>query len=143
MPELLIDVADYKHVPDGPGVMLIGHEADYSLDETGGRLGLLYNRKIKGAGPPQEALAQAHSAALHACKLLEQESVFQGKLAFDRGDLQVIVNDRLIAPNNMETWNRLAPEITHYFDGVFGKGSFTLQHIGEPRDRFIVSVVHG
>ena len=27
-----IDVADYAHVPDGPGVMLIGHEADRSID---------------------------------------------------------------------------------------------------------------
>ena len=30
--ELLIDVADYRHVPAGPGVVLIGHEANYSLD---------------------------------------------------------------------------------------------------------------
>src|ERR1043165_8660714 len=29
--ELLIDVADYLHVHNGPGIMLIGHEADYSL----------------------------------------------------------------------------------------------------------------
>ena len=28
--ELLIDVADYSHVPDGPGVMIIGHHADYA-----------------------------------------------------------------------------------------------------------------
>ncbi len=50
-PELLIDVADYRHVPNGPGVMLIGHEANYSLDMTKGRLGLLYNRKQAGGGP--------------------------------------------------------------------------------------------
>jgi hypothetical protein len=142
-PELMIDVADYKHVPDGPGIMLIGFEADYSLDESGGRLGLLYNRKLKSPGTAQESLAQAHSAALHACKLLEQEPVFQGKLSFDQGDLQLIINDRLVAPNNKETWDRLSPEITRYFDTVFGKGSYTLQHVGEPRDRFIVSVVRG
>ncbi|MCG8364404.1 MAG: hypothetical protein MJA27_13865, partial [Pseudanabaenales cyanobacterium] len=28
----LIDVADYSHVPEGPGVMLIGHNAFYSFD---------------------------------------------------------------------------------------------------------------
>src|SRR5205807_2486817 len=43
--ELLIDVADYRHVHHGPGIVLIGHEADYSLDQTDGRLGLRYNRK--------------------------------------------------------------------------------------------------
>ena len=30
---LLIDVADYSHIPDGPGVMLISHEGHYSLDQ--------------------------------------------------------------------------------------------------------------
>ena len=44
-PEMLIDVAEYRHVPAGPGVMLIGHEANYSFDERENRLGLLYNRK--------------------------------------------------------------------------------------------------
>ena len=43
--ELLLDVADYRHVHHGPGLMLIGHEADYSLDQTDGVLGLRYNRK--------------------------------------------------------------------------------------------------
>jgi hypothetical protein len=143
MPELMIDVADYKHVPDGPGVMLIGHEADYSLDEQGGRLGLLYNRKLAGAGTPHEALAQAHNAAIHACKLLEEEPAMRGKLVFNQGDLEVIINDRLEAPNTVDTWNRLSPDLTRYFDGVFGKGSYTLKHIGEPRDRFMVSVVCG
>jgi len=47
-PEMLIDVADYRHVPNGPGVMLIGHEANYSLDSAKGRLGLLYSRKQAG-----------------------------------------------------------------------------------------------
>ena len=28
---LLIDVADYSHVPEGPGIVLIGHDVDYSL----------------------------------------------------------------------------------------------------------------
>ena len=45
--ELLIDVADYLHVHNGPGIMLIGYEADYSLDNRAGRLGLLYNRKAQ------------------------------------------------------------------------------------------------
>src|SRR5580698_8801430 len=43
--ELLLDIADYRHVPEGPGVVLIGLQADYSVDNTGGRLGVRYNRK--------------------------------------------------------------------------------------------------
>ena len=51
LPELTIDVANYQHVPKGPGVVLIGHGADYFLDEGEGRAGLLHNRKRAGLPP--------------------------------------------------------------------------------------------
>jgi hypothetical protein len=140
VPELLIDVADYKHVPDGPGVMLIGYEADYSLDETGGRLGLLYNRKAAVAGDAQAALRQAFDSARSAAHLLETAAPFAGRLHFDDGDVEVIVNDRLLAPNTDATWEALRPEIERFFASVYGEGRFTLERRGEPRDRFRVGV---
>ena len=42
---LLIDVADYDHVSNGPGAVLIANEANIALDFADGRLGLLYFRK--------------------------------------------------------------------------------------------------
>ena len=36
---LLVDVAELLHVPNGPGVIAVGHEADFALDHTGGTLG--------------------------------------------------------------------------------------------------------
>src|SRR5512134_3643410 len=89
MPELLIDVADYLHVHHGPGILLIGHEADYSLDNQAGRLGLLYNRKAPLEGSLPEKLAQAAQAALTAARLLEKEN----GLKFKGQEAQVIVND--------------------------------------------------
>ena len=62
--ELLIDVADYLHVPAGPGMVLIGHEADYSMDQTDHRWGLRYNRKAPLDGTPQDRFAQALRACL-------------------------------------------------------------------------------
>src|SRR5580692_979536 len=53
-PEMLIDVAEYRHVPAGPGVLLIGLEANYSFDERENRLGLLYNRKAPLEGTVQQ-----------------------------------------------------------------------------------------
>src|ERR1700693_2074086 len=69
--ELLIDVADYTHVPAGPGIVLIGHEGNYSVDNTGDRLGVRYNRKAKLNGGNQNVLAQATRAALTACQRLQ------------------------------------------------------------------------
>src|SRR5580658_3847905 len=82
-PEMLIDVADYRLVFAGPGVLLIGHEANYSLDNRENRLGLLYNRKAALDGTFQTRLGQAYRAAFEACDRLERETPFRGKLRFD------------------------------------------------------------
>jgi hypothetical protein len=133
-PEMLIDVADYRHVSAGPGVLLIGHEANYSFDNRENRLGLLYNRKAALDGTFPSRLAQAHRAALEACDRLEQEAPFRGKLKFDRNALEVFVNDRLLAPNNDETWQALRPELEKFFEGS------TVQRTGETRDLFRVAI---
>jgi hypothetical protein len=133
-PEMLIDVADYRHVPAGPGVLLIGHEANYSLDNRENRLGLLYNRKSSLDGNFQSRLEQAHRAALEACDRLESEALFRGKLRFNRNVLEVSINDRLLAPNNDETWRALQPELEKFFAG------FTIERLGEPRDLFRVAI---
>jgi hypothetical protein len=133
-PEMLIDVADYRHVPAGPGVLLIGHEANYSLDNRENRLGLLYNRKAPLDGGFQSRLEQAHHAALEACQRLEREAPFSGKLKFDRSAIEVFVNDRLLAPNNDGTWELLRPEFERFFTG------YRIERHAEPRDLFRVGV---
>src|SRR5262245_21540413 len=110
--ELLIDVADYLHVHHGPGIMLIGYEADYSLDNRAGRLGLLYNRKEQLDGTTQEKLAQAARAALIAAQILEKEN----GLKFNGSEVQIVINDRLLVPNTAETFAALEPDLHAFFD---------------------------
>ena len=133
-PEMLIDVAEYRHVPSGPGVLLIGLEANYSFDERENRVGLLYNRKAALEGTFQSKLAQAHESALAACDRLEKEPAFEGKLKFDRANLEVFINDRLLAPNTEETWQALKPQLEQYFQGR------KIERVGEPRDLFRVAI---
>ena len=137
--ELLIDVADYLHVHHGPGVMLIGHEADYSLDQRAGRLGLLYNRKEQLEGTAQEKLAQAVRAALTAAQILEKEN----GLKFSGSEVQVIVNDRLLVPNTSETFAALEPEVQAFFDKLYCGEEYTLAHYDNPRERFTINVKAG
>jgi hypothetical protein len=133
-PEMLVDVADYRHVAAGPGIVLIGHEANYSFDSRENRTGLLYNRKACLGGTLQGRLNQAYCAVLTACERLEKETAFGGKLRFDRNALEVFVNDRLLAPNTDETWHVLRPELEEFFMG------FRIERRGEPRDLFRVAV---
>src|SRR5688572_23787441 len=63
-PEALpIDVADYSHVPVGPGVMLIGHHADISLDNRQNRVGMLYNRRTILNGSFADKLKHSYEGA--------------------------------------------------------------------------------
>jgi hypothetical protein len=121
--ELLIDVADYAHVVDGPGVMLIGHEGQYGYDLTKGRPGLLYSlRRAKIEDGYDAALRYALRQALQAAALLEQEETLKGKLKFDAGDVLVRINDRLLAPNEASTWKKVEPATRAVLGKVFGDG---------------------
>lgn len=134
--ELLVDVADYRHVHAGPGVVLIGHEANYSLDNAGDRLGLLYNRKADVPGTNHERLRQAVRAALRAAQRLEQEQ----KLKFSGEEAQVIINDRLIAPNTPETFAALEPDLKVLFDYLYGEDNYEFERNSDPRERLTINV---
>src|SRR5690554_2580873 len=82
---LLIDVADYRHVFQGPGIILIGHESDYAMESRDGRLGLLYTRKRQTDADLGAQLRAALRLALAAAQLLEAEPAFEPRLKF-RGD---------------------------------------------------------
>src|SRR5262245_37868989 len=70
---LLIDVADYKHVPQGPGLLLIGHEGDYAIDESDGRLGLRYTLKREPHDNLASQLATTIRRAQGAIRQLETD----------------------------------------------------------------------
>ena len=54
--------------PPARACMLIGHEANYSLDNRENRLGLLYNRKAPLDGTFQSRLGQAHRACARSMR---------------------------------------------------------------------------
>jgi len=140
LPEMMIDVSDYEHVPSGPGIILVCHEAIYGLDEGKGKLGLVYNRRTALNGSVEDRLQQAVKSAESAAALLEREPEFSGKLRFDRNAWEVTINDRMLAPNTEATWKSLEPAIRKVFDQVIGAGKYSLQHHAGERELFRVTV---
>jgi hypothetical protein len=132
---LAIDVADYAHVPAGPGVMLIGHHADISVDNRQNRLGVLYNRKSVLDGSFADKLRHSYERAVAAARKLEQEPEFHGHISFDEFQVEVFITDRLLAPNTEHTWSELRGGIAD----VFGR-SAALQWNGPGRELFRVRV---
>jgi hypothetical protein len=111
----LIDVTDYTHVPLGPGVMLVAHEAHYRLDDQDGRLGLLYARKRSLEGDLPARLQRVLGAALEAAVLLEEDA----GLRFCTDELEIGIEDRLLAPNDDATLAWLRPALEPLLGQLF------------------------
>jgi hypothetical protein len=135
VPELLIDVADYAHVPDGPAVALIGHESDYVLDRADGRLGLLYVNKRGNVDLPA-----ALRRTLRAAELLNAETSLSERITFRTDELLLRVADRLNAPNNNDTYERLLPELRAGLESLYGSSRLELSRVGTERELFGVQV---
>ena len=115
MAEILpVDVADYSHVPMGPGVLLIGHHATVSVDNRENRLGVLYLRKTVLEGSVADKLRHSCQGAVRAARQLEREADLRG-LVFDETSLEMFVNDRLLAPNIPGTWASLRRDLERVF----------------------------
>jgi hypothetical protein len=138
--ELLIDVADYTHVPAGPGIVLIGHEGNYSLDNSGNRLGVRYNRKAAFDGGNQECLTQATLAALTACQRLEAEPSLGGLFRFNGQEIEFFINDRLIAPNDSATREAFDQDFQLFSRKLFRGKEYSISYGTDPRSLFTAYV---
>ena len=137
---LLIDIADYRHVDGGPGVVLIGHEGNYSVDNTDHRLGIRYNRKAVLDGSNQDRLKQAARAALTACQRLEAEPRLGGRLRFNGQEIEIFINDRLVAPNSDATRKAFEPDFQAFSKKLFRGGQYSLSYDSDPRKLFAVTL---
>ena len=136
---LLIDVADYRHVPKGPGVMLIAHEGHYGLDCGAGRVGMLYGRKRDAIGDAADKLREVLRSALRACVALQGESKFDG-LQFDPGDLEIRVMSRLVARNTPDDFAALQASVAPVLGQLFDGAEHTAVQLGDERQPLTMHV---
>ena len=137
----LIDVADYRHVFEGPGVVLIGHDSDYSIESRAGRVGLLYTRKRQPDADLQAQLRASLRLALTACQLLESESSFQPRLKFRADEIEIRFPDRLQLPNQPESFALVRDDLRAVLDELYGEeGAYALPVRQDQRYLFTVGV---
>ena len=137
---VLIDVTNYTHVEDGPGVMLIGHEANWSLDFTDGEPGLLYTRKREALGDVETRLKDAFRLALEACKLLQKDETIENPIEVDTREFIFGINNRLVAPNEDETMEDAREGLTQFFNWLFEGHRVEFERDQRKRSRFSVRV---
>jgi hypothetical protein len=137
------DVADYSHMHAGPGVLLLAHEANISIDQTGNRLGLLYNRKQALSGTTLEKLRTVLASTLETCCRIETEPSLQGKFKFLGGEMLFMINDRLLSPNTEETFQAVRSDLDALAKNVYGEADFALEPDLDSRQRFAVRIAAG
>jgi len=132
---LLLDVADYKHVHQGPGIMLLGHECDYAIDMGRGKPGLMYRHKRELSGSFAERVELVLKRAAKAASLIEEA----GLAAFDTGQAELLVYDRIAAPNTAETLSSFTPALQAALSPHLGEISCAAAN-ADPRGLFGVHI---
>lgn len=124
--EVLIDVADYRHVFRGPGITLVGLDTNYYLDESDetqapgavhGGWGLVCFRK-RALAASQHPVRDALRLALTACDKLEREFGSAGGL-FDAGSLEIRLADRSSPPTGSR-WDDFVDEVRSQLSPLYG-----------------------
>jgi hypothetical protein len=141
---ILLDVADYRHVPEGPGVMLITHEVNFALDYSDGRFGLLAQRKRGQGWNHQERLLELVRATVAFGALLEADPRVAGRFSLEGGAFHYISNDRLLAPNTNAAFAALRPDLIAAAALIYPGRPVTVSRVeNDPRDRLAVNVATG
>ncbi len=142
LPGILLDVADYRHVPDGPGVMLITHHVNFALDTDNGAFGVLAQRKHgNGDAPLAEKIATLARETLAFAALLEADPRVAGKIAVERGQFHFFSNDRLALPNTDAAFEQLRPILADAGTQIFPDATVTITRLpNDPRERLTAVV---
>ena len=134
--EVLLDVADYSHVPNGPVTLLIGHEYDISIDDTDAKRGLLYNRKQPNGSDFAQQLSSAVRAACTICHRLEAEEA----VTFRGDELKLVLNDRLNAPNNENTHNAINDDLQVLLNQLYNGSGVAAERRKDAKQRFTLDI---
>ncbi len=137
--ELLIDVADYSHVHHGPGVVLVGHETFYAIDQAEGRPGLLCRPRRFASREGPSRLRELFRRALRVRVLLQEEPTVGGGFRFRNDEMRLRIHDRRDAPNRKATYEAVEAELSRFLTELYGR-SLRLEPLVHSREPFAVRI---
>ncbi len=136
----LIDVADYAHVPEGPGILLVSDEANIYLDELDGKPGVTYSRKRPISGSLTDRIRTAFAFAIRTAAMLESAADLAGALKFDLTKWSFKINDRLAAPNEDATYQSIEGELRMVLREMFADAPTALLYVPDKLRLFEVTI---
>ncbi len=136
---LLIDVADYSHIPDGPGVMLIAHEGNFSLDQESQQPGIMYMRKTEIVGSFTERFNTVLSTVIKAANRLHDNNMSK-QIDFTPNSFRFIANDRLYAENTADNQDLYKQKIQKALDEKYPDSQFEFVDVSDENERLAFTV---
>jgi len=141
--ELMIDVANYEHVPKGPGIVLICDKAHYYFDVRQNRWGMRYRGRRDARATGEEAIVRAFGSALKAASLLESDPALEGRYGFRTDEVEFGIYDRLRAPSDAATLTAVRPALESSVAALYGEPPESLDLVSGAKEPFLVAIRNG
>jgi len=125
-----VDLADYAHLPRGPGIVLVGQRCNVAFDLADPGPGILYAAKKGLSGSHAERLGAAMQWCLGFSKRLIAEPEFPKDVRLRTDSLELRFNDRLETPNTPATDAELRPAVEQVLNKLYGPGAYALRPLG-------------
>ncbi len=139
-PEVWVDLADYAHMPKGAGILLAGHRGNFSVDLGDPGPGFLYAGKSGHEGSIEQRVLETFRRCLAIVEPLLAEPEYPSALQPAWDSWELVINDRLEAPNTDETDAELRPRIEAALDQLFASGGYTAEREPDPGRRYGFSI---
>ena len=139
-PEDWVDLADYAHMSKGVGILLVGRRANFSIDLGDPSPGFLYGGKTGLQGPVEQRILETFRRCVTLVEVLLAEPEYPVVLEPLWGSWQLVMNDRLSAPNTADTDAFLRTDIEAALDFLFGPSSYKAERESDPGRRYGVSI---
>lgn len=137
--ELLIDVADYSHVPAGPGVMLIAHEADYSVEfGAENRFGVLYKTKLELTGSNSDRLREIFQQTLQAAARLQKDNQLSPTPTFNGNNFRLTFDRRSNFLNDDAGFKAAKTEVQNFLISTIKNQDASIQQVNKDSSERLV-----
>ena len=136
---ILVDVADYSHIPDGPGVMLIAHEGHFSLDQENHQPGIMYMRKTALDGTFNDRFNKILSTVIEAADRLCKNNINK-EIHFNNNSFRFIANDRLYAENTIENQTLYKKKIKNVLNERYPDSNVEFEDVSNENERLAFTV---
>ena len=135
-----VDLADYAHVPKGPGIVLIGNRGNLSFDLGDPAPWILYAAKKGLTGTHRERLQSAFLTGMDLSSRLSMENNFPREVRLQTSALELRFNDRLATANSEATDIEIRPAIVDTLNALMGTGNYRMKSMPDPRSSYGWSV---